>query len=404
MSKVNIVLVNGHWSNHGDEAAIIAIIKEVINNKPDANISLIIKDKKEINNNLVVMNHPIECISNQFLPQIVDYFFQLFSNGTVGKNSAMKKLIALLKNADFIIYAPGGAVINDRFWWRKQMEYLLPLLYAKMYRTPLYVASPSIGPFEKRYFVRNLIRRSIFKNIKFFFVREQMSYEFLKTIRAEKNVMVTVDSAFCSDIDSNLEEKTLNSDESLVSFMNKYSKLVGVTITELDWNVKYKNKDMKQLIYNAMNGFLEFLNEQKIGIVFIPQLFGNQDDSILLSKYKRENTFILNKEYSADFQQYLISRLNMVVGMRYHSNIFSAKMGVPFLPIIYEEKMESFIKEAGLERYAINVDNISTDMLCRQFTLILQEYDVYKEKLKINKKIWEARAQITKESVREFLK
>ena len=34
------------------------------------------------------------------------------------------------------------------------------------------------------------------------------------------------------------------------------------------------------------------------------------------------------------FQQYIISLIKAVVGMRYHSNIFSAKMGTPFVSVI----------------------------------------------------------------------
>lgn len=404
MEKENIVLVNAHWSNHGDEAAIFAIVGEILKHKPDAAISLIIKDKKEVVPELMIHNHKVSCVSNQFLPKVFDYFVQLRSNGKHGKNLAMKRYIEMLKEADYIFYAPGGSVINDRFWWRKQLEYMLPLWYAKRYKKPIYVASPSMGPFEAKHKIRNFIRRRIFSGTKFLYVREEMSYEYLKKIGAEKTAKVTIDSAFCSEVHIKEQEKVYEADEGLTAFMKHYQRVVGVTITELDWNVKFLGQNMGEKIVGEMRDFLSFLCREGIGVVLIPQLFGNQNDKSLLEKYSNniENTFILNPEYSADFQQYLISKLYMVIGMRYHSNIFSAKMGVPFLPVMYEEKMESFVKEAGLEPYAVYVEDISADALCKKFLKIEDEYEEYKSKLSELKAYWEKRAEVTKESIKEF--
>ncbi len=404
MEKEKIVLVNAHWSNHGDEAAIFAIIEEIVKSKSNAEISLIVKDKKEVERYIYVKGHKISCVSNQFLPKIADYFVQLFSNGRIGKNEAMKKYISILKEADYIIYAPGGSVINDRFWWRKQLEYLLPLWYAKHYKKPLYVASPSMGPFESKYKFRNLIRKHILSCIDYLFVREQMSFEYLKEIGAEKKAKVTVDSAFCSEVDLREQADVLAADKELVAFLKCYPRVVGLTITELDWNVKFKENRVGERIYNEMSSFLDFLYREEVGVVLIPQLFGNQDDRGLLEKYRHKggNTFLLKSEYSAEFQQYLISQLHMVIGMRYHSNIFSAKMGVPFLPIMYEEKMESFIKEAELECYAVYVEEITGEVLCNKFMQIENEYDMYKAKLGSLKENWNSRADITKKSLKEF--
>lgn len=404
MDRENIILVNAHWSNHGDEAAVRAVIEEIHKQKPDARVFMMIKDKKKVKGSILVKNRPVRCIANQFLPNSVDYVVQLLSKGRVGRNPAMKRFLTLLGKADFIIYAPGGSVINDRFWWRKQLEYMLPLWYARLYKKPLYVASPSVGPFEAKYKIRNFFRRRLFSGVKYLFVRERMSYEFLKEIGAAGNARVTIDSAFCSEVDTKAQEELFYAEESLSAFMERYPKVVGVTITELDWNVKYKDKDIAQEIRSAMQGFLEFLQQSGYGVLLIPQLFENQDDCTLLETYRnrRENMLVLNPEYSADFQQYLISRLYLVVGMRYHSNIFSAKMGVPFLPVIYEEKMESFVREAGLLQYAVQAEKISADSLKEQFLRIVGEHDVYKEILRGKREEWAKRAKRTKKSLRDF--
>jgi len=78
------------------------------------------------------------------------------------------------------------------------------------------------------------------------------------------------------------------------------------------------------------------------------------------------------------FQQYIISKLYAVEGMRYHSNIFSAKVGIPFIPIVYEEKMEGFINISGLNSYSITLDELSFEKLEEKFEKLNNNYDEVK--------------------------
>lgn len=402
--KERVCLVNAHWSNHGDEAAIVAIIRLIREIKPEAEILLLIKDKQEIMGEIQVDGQKVLHESIQFLPDMADYIVQLVSNGVVGRNKKMKRMFWHLGKADYIIYAPGGSVINDRFWWKKQMEYLLPVFYSIKKQKPFYVASPSIGPFEQKYRIRNRIRRYVFNHTENFYVREQMSLQYLEAICAAKTVQTTVDSAFCDTIDPEKQKTVLLRDIELCDFLDSYQKVIGMTITELEWNIKYRSvPELEQSIRRSARGFVDRLAKEDVGVVLIPQLFGNQNDKNLLSNYVAENTFLLNENYDSDFQQYLISQLYMVVGFRYHSNIFAAIAGIPFLPVVYEEKMESFVEEAGLSRYALAVEDIDADMLYEKYALVDSEYSKYKLQLEMEKKRWMKGAAITKKSIAEFL-
>ena len=70
-----------------------------------------------------------------------------------------------------------------------------------------------------------------------------------------------------------------------------------------------------------------------------------------------------------------------VIGMRYHSNIFSAKMGTPFISISYEQKMQGFMKKMELDRYCISLDELSDEELKKRFSILADNYDEYKEYL-----------------------
>lgn len=49
--------------------------------------------------------------------------------------------------------------------------------------------------------------------------------------------------------------------------------------------------------------------------------------------FDEDNYFVIcsdDEKYDTYFQQYVIGCMYAVIGMRYHSNIFSAKMGTPY--------------------------------------------------------------------------
>ena len=81
--------------------------------------------------------------------------------------------------------------------------------------------------------------------------------------------------------------------------------------------------------------------------------------------------------YDSYFQQYVIGQLYAVVGMRYHSNIFSAKMGTPFISVSYEQKMTGFMEKMELSRYCIGIKDLSAELLAEKFELLEQEHDSY---------------------------
>ena len=68
--------------------------------------------------------------------------------------------------------------------------------------------------------------------------------------------------------------------------------------------------------------------------------------------------------------------------MRYHSNIFAAKVGIPFVAIEYEEKMTGFIEMIGFKEMGIPIINLSKNSLLFTFSNLENNYMNYKKKLK----------------------
>lgn len=400
--KLNIVIVNAHWSNRGDEAALRAVINRILE-KYDCKIEVIFKDSEEVKQFPYKGN--VTCFSAKFLPRnLAEEVIAVLSRGKAGACVSMQKTIQSIKKADAIIYAPGGSVICDRFWWKKQLEYLLPFLCAKIYRIPMFVAAPSMGPLGNNSRCRNFVIRRLLKVPETVCVRETITKEYLAGIGVTKNVTATIDTAFYDTPDREKNERVLKEQDELREFLQKYERVVGITISDFTWHVAYsRNMGLKNQIEEVMHRFIEKLKADGAGVLLIPQLFGNQNDTEFLGKFKNSNTYLLSDEADTYFQQYIISKLYAVVGMRYHSNIFAAKAGVPFLAIAYEEKMRGFMEMWNLEDYVVMLEDLSLHRLWEKWNRLVETYNLYEANLKGNRAVWKKEAEKTLKSMERIL-
>ena len=226
-------------------------------------------------------------------------------------------------------------------------------------------------------------------------VREPISKEYLEGIGL-RNVEETIDTAFFDDPDVGINEPLFINDDKLVDFFERNEKIVSFTLSDFSWNVEHKNKkDMLYKVESDIRKFINSLKEKHIGVLLVPQLFGNQNDLEYLKTFQDENTYILSDVYDTYFQQYVVSKCYANVGMRYHSNIFAAKMGTPFIAIGYEEKMYGFMENWGLKDYLIKIDELDYIKLDSTWNYLNESYDKFRQELEDLREKWRMRAQRT---------
>lgn len=389
-----IAIVNAHWNNRGDEAALLAVIDGLQKNYTNVQITILFKDDAQIQQFPDLKN--VDYALAKFNAKIWDIWLTTLTKGILSKNKKLQFLVKTLVNTDLIVYSPGGSVINSRFFWRKQMEYLVPFICSKFYDIPMMIAAPSIGPFDLSQ--SNRVLKWLLKVPKVFIVREEISKKYLAEIGITKNIVTTVDSAFYDGIKEEVNDKKLDDYKELKEYLSSYEKVIGITITDFAWHVQYsKDRELSQRITSSFSSFLCRLEQEEYGIIFIPQLFGNQNDSNYMSNFASEKTFMLLDMYDTYFQQFVISKLYAMVGMRYHSNIFSAKVGTPFIPIVYEEKMEGFIDMSGLNDYALSLHELSFEALNEKFERLNLNYDRVKNVFHEKLPLWKREASSTME-------
>jgi colanic acid/amylovoran biosynthesis protein len=391
---VNITIVNAHWNNRGDEAAHRPLWTELQRRYPGSKLTILFKDRKPITwfpDFAGAVYH-----SAQFNAPAWDIWLATLTRGRLGRDPVLKQTVQILSRSDLIIYPPGGSVINDRFFWRKQLEYLTPFLCARLYRIPIFIAAPSMGPYEAS--PRRWLREWLLRTPRVFCVREDISRQYLDTINIRDNVHVTMDLAFLDQVDSIAAERQLEQCPDLGAFLRAHPRTVGITVSDFRWHVRLgKDAALSERIERAFQEMIAALVGRGFGVLLIPQLFGNQNDAEDLQMFAAGGVHVMSDQPDTYAQQQVVSKLFAVIGMRYHSNIFAAKMGTPFVAIVYEEKMEGFLHLAGLDAYGIALDDLSFETLDERFRSVEKHYDALRGRLRAALPEWRRRARRTVE-------
>lgn len=397
---MDIVITNAHWNNRGDEAAHCALWGELRRLYPGCEVTVLVKDRKSVEQFPDIDGFSAQV--GQFKVSPWKTWLAVLSRGLICSDAVLKSSIQVLKRADLIIYPPGGAVICDRFFWSKQVEYLLPFMCAKVFGIAMAVCSPSMGPFESS--PSRPTRKWLLQTPKAFCVREDISRRYLESIGIQHDVVVTMDLAFMDDPDPNKESAELEKYTELKEFLDSHEKVVGVTISDFKWHVKLgKDKELSSRIDSSFRAFIAWLTGQGIGVLLIPQLFGNQNDIDDLNQHLVPGVFVMDENKDTYFQQYVISQLHSVIGMRYHSNIFAAKVGTPFIAIPYEEKMQGFLELAGLTDHMLTLDQVSVESLQEKFSAISNNQERIRATLRNQREDWRARAMKTVDTLKSAI-
>lgn len=402
---MNILVFHAHWNNRGDEAALRAMIDSLIDRYPCAKIKVLL-----CADNILQFPYSgaVSCESLEY-PRKRDLYIEgipfLLTKGAFCLSQRSKHFKQLVQDADLVIHGPGGPSIGEIY---KEAEpfYLYRFLVVQALDKPYVFYAPSMGPFGKKNSIRNIIRRKVINGSKVFCLREPISAQYIAKLGNVKTPTVTLDSAFQYPIDFDANANILDSYVELKKFISSHSKIIGITITDLMWNPQYAgNTELERNIQMSFKKMIKYLIEKGYGVLFIPQLFGQANDKKYMSSFAENNScFVMDDTYDCYFQQYIISKMYALIGMRYHSNIFSAKMGCPFLSVAYEQKMSGFMEKMQLDRYCLDIADLSFENMKKIFEDIEVNYFAYREVLQNANATLKKQAGITTEMVVDLIK
>ncbi|MGB6370883.1 MAG: Coenzyme F420 hydrogenase/dehydrogenase, beta subunit C-terminal domain [Atribacterota bacterium] len=408
---LNILILNAHWNNRGDEAAIRAMIDSLRSKLLNKNMKIMILSKNPTyftyeDIGLLDSYPTIEKKTSSILSLGMDIFLTIITFGKLTFTDKGKKFISAVHDADIVIHAPGGPAIGDLYGGKYgigEFFYLYRLLIPILKGKPVFFYAPSMGPFSGT--IRNIIRKFILRRSSAIILREEISSKYLKE-QLGLDSYVTLDSVLQNDISKEYIKRYINISEILNTIENE--KVVGMTLTDLKWHPVYKNNiKLHEKIIHSLSGVIEYLINNGYIILLIPQLFGWSDDVSLLKEFYKLNKkkiFILPTNIDSYAQQIIISKLFCMISMRYHPNIFAAKGNIPSICIYYEHKAKGFMEKLGRIDLMINIEEISASKIIDKFTYLEGNYNTIKEQLKKRTTQLKEESQKTTEIIIEKLK
>lgn len=274
--------------------------------------------------------------------------FILFKNGvvTVPVQKRLREIINDYRLSEFIIFT-GGGYLRTQGGLLQSLNLLMQLFmiaFAKTWGGKIIVMPMSFGPFAYKWQER--LASHVLKDVSNVFIRENISFDSLKSYNLQ-NIILSNDLAFLLPI-QNKNEKNKNL-------------ILGFTVRK--WLQENKQKKFENQISQALINVARLKNVsiQPIIQVDAPE-FGDSDigsTNKIINNLKNEGISVLEsiKIENLDQAFAVYGSLDLLVGMRMHSNILASLIGVPFFAISYEYKTEGICKSLG-NKFYLTVEDI----------------------------------------------
>jgi polysaccharide pyruvyl transferase CsaB len=307
-----------------------------------------------------------------------------------------------IQSSDLIILG-GGGIFHDQFGFPE--EYLLTrnhsgisfysgfALLAAMYQKPLMLYAVGVGPLLSEA-GRRLTKLS-FEASNVATVRDVESYEVMETLGVDPaKIQVTADPAFNLEPDIQRAQKVLRS-ANLPS--RDGSPLIAVCVRF--WDIYVSLEEWQKKLAQALDQFIERVDGE---VLFIP--FQNSeatsdvnDVAIALTirgmMRNQDRSSILNQEYPPETISGLIASCDFVIGMRYHSVIFSIMNGKPLVGLAYDPKVRHILRQVGMSDYIFDLATLSSDSLAEAMYGAWTKKDTLCESLTASSKALKESAQ-----------
>lgn len=321
------ILISGYYGfeNSGDDAILMAILENLRSYKKDVKILVLSKKPEETK--------------------------KLYGVDTADRFN-FNEIVKAMKNSTLFLNG-GGNLIQDESSTRSLMYYLATIWMAKKLGLKVMLYSNGIGAIDRKF--NRLVTSRIINKADVITLREEISLKEIESLGITKpQVLVTADPAFtlmpCSDgeTDSILEAEGIKKDKPLVGISTR----------------KWKNADKyTRQIAAAADYMYEKLNVQP---VLIPMHYPHDMDicNTIASMMKHKPAIIKNK-YSVPQTLGIIKSMDMIIGMRLHALIYGASLLIPVLGLIYDPKVEGFLKYIK-QPSAGNVENLDYEVLIQR--------------------------------------
>lgn len=276
-----------------------------------------------------------------------------------------------------LIVAVGGGYIRSRRGLLNRLNIPLllhPLLFGSLLGKPTVLYPQSVGPFmsaSEKPLVAFVLRR-----MALVILRENTSVELLARMGVFRNVVRSIDSGFL------LESKQK------IDIRKKYDipvKKLVVGVTVRSWLRGEEQTRYEAAVAEALDAVVEQFDAH---ILFIPQVTASKGDddrevSRRVHSLMAQPTAATTIDEKLDHFQIksIYDGLDVLLGTRFHSVIFSLTSHVPVLAIEYEHKTSGIMQDLGLEEWVIKIEDVVAAKLVALMQNLISQRKQYRKLL-----------------------
>jgi len=258
------------------------------------------------------------------------------------------KIIRCLRNVNLFISGGGGLLQDSTGKGWSILYYLGLILITKTAKVPVMIYAQGIGPINKK--INKLLIKWILNKVNLITVRDNHSKKLLNNLGVSgPSIYVNSDPVFL------LKKKNINHIidnhpyiQKLVNSDNR--PLIGISVREY----KSNGSDSKRIFAQAADYLIE---NYQAKIIFFPFQFDEDvhinEEILSLMKNKAE---ALKIKLEPEELLSVLSQLSLVVGVRFHSIVFSSMVNIPFIAFNYDPKVRYFVEDLGLSELLLEID------------------------------------------------
>lgn len=353
-----IVIINQACGNRGDEAAHKAFVK-----------ALLLDGRFEVTTVTIgVADGALSCMKVSgagYVNLLPGKLYYKLTAGALKKHlgflwvlsGTARRLAREMKSADAVVCAPGGMDLGGFRSW----HHLFLMRLALRFAPKVAYFGRSIGPFKDDRFAA--LSADTLRRCSFVSLRDARSWAIGDSLGLNWRRMLDV--VFADAIATPKKDATY----------------CVVVPNSLRWHPSFRSgtADVESFFVDILRGIAARFPGMKI--VLLPQLFGEPDvnqgdveffhqladasglrvigsDSLSIGKacgdgsHATGGVCVLPDTLDSDAQQSIVAGASFVVGARYHSIVFAASAGVPFLSLTYEDKMKGLVEMLPLPSVA----------------------------------------------------
>lgn len=372
----HILIVNQHGENRGDEAAMRAMLQGFEERLGKVRFTLLyqFRDRSlRLNFTQEVEDLPIIIPIPEAL-RLLTFSAGRYVGASIEQllGETGKAMIRAYESADMVVSAPGGPYFGD-IYKNHEIVHWFFIWLASVYKKPLFLYSPSAGPFKSR--LMNPLRKRFYKKFDVLCSREEISAGYIQELLGDgTEVNVTADSAIQVRFDA------LPRDEFFGPERKQLAKKFIVAVSAIEY--KFPGADnpqaMQERYGDVMIQVLKHLGEKyDPHFVMLPQLYGKvHSDMPYLRKLAARlpehfSWEIVDPEHDSDMQRRIFAMADVCIASRYHPAIFSHTGGTPGVCIYYEHKAIGFMRQLQLERNAFDIRDLDAQKICDAFDDII---------------------------------